>query len=246
MRVTKLTIQACLLLLLCFTLMGTTLVQAQVTVGVSEGDVFEYDYQTNFNSIYSEPSSELLELNQTEWIRVTVTDISGSQITTDVTTHYKNGTEVDTEGVCDIDTGASTGGPPFFSANLNVYDTINPSASDPYYVNATMVRDYTDGQRETNLLKFEETGEFQDVGEYTRITEYYFDKDTGVLVEYYTEFSYTGLTSIQSSNLVSSSIWTIPEFPTWIILPLFVIVALSAIAVKKKYPSKLMLSPRYL
>jgi hypothetical protein len=62
-------------------------------VGVKQGDVFEYDMSSSFSStLTSTLPAELVELNQTEWIRVTVTGVSGSQISTQVTTHYRNGT----------------------------------------------------------------------------------------------------------------------------------------------------------
>jgi len=147
-----------------------------------------------------------------------------------------SGTEAEVDGFSDIDTGETTPSevPPFISANLDSFDAINPSAPDPYYVNVTLVRDYTNSQRETNLLRFEETSVSSEVGEYTRNSDYYFDKNTGVLVEYLFEFSYTGLLSMRYVKLVSSNVWVVPEFPVWIILPLFMIVALSAIAIKRK------------
>ena len=233
----KLAFRTCLLLFLCFTMMGIKLVQAQVTVGVSPGDMFEYNMYSVWSSDFSNtPPAELVELNRTEWVRVTVTEISGSKINVHVTTHYRNGTEAEVDGFSDIDTGETTPSevPPFISANLDSFDAINPSAPDPYYVNATLVRDYANSQRETNLLRFEETSVSSEVGEYTRNSDYYFDKNTGVLVEYLFEFSYTGLSSMRYVKLVSSNVWVIPEFPVWIILPLFMIVALSAIAIKRK------------
>ena len=231
----KRSIGACLLLFVCLSMMEITLTQAQVTVGVSEGDVFEYNFYSTWHSDFMDtPPAELVELNQTEWVRVTVTEVSGSQIKTIVTTHHRNGTEENADGFCDIETGETTVSPPFISANLNTFDPINPSATIPYYVNETLVGDYANSQRETNLLRFEQTDVLTDVGATKSITEYYFDKDTGALVEYSMAFSYTGLTSITRSKLISSNVWVIPEFPSWIILPLFSIVALSVIALKRK------------
>ncbi len=232
----KLAFPACLLIFLCFTMIGVTLVQAQVTVGVSKGDEFEYTTYANFNSdFFDTPPSDLVELNQTQWQKVTVTDVSGSKISVQVITHFRNGTEDVADGFCDVDTGETTVAQvAFIGANLNSYDTINPSASEPYYVNATLVRDYAGGQRETNLLEFDVTDETEQVGTYTRITQYYFDKATGVLVEFLYDFYYTGLKSTVHFDLASSNVWVIPEFPAWIVLPLFVAVALAALALKRK------------
>jgi hypothetical protein len=217
-------------------MIGVTMVQAQATVGVKKGDEFEYKtYSTFHSTLFDAPSPDLVELNQTQWQRVTVTDVSGSKISVQVLTHYKNGTEDVMDGFCDVYTGETTVAQvAFIGADLNSYDTINPSASEPYYVNATLFRDYKDGQRETNLLEFDVTGENEQVGTYSRITQYYFDKTTGVLVEFFYSFYYTGLETTIYFYIVSSNVWVIPEFPAWIILPLFVTVALSALAIKRK------------
>jgi len=233
----KLAFPACLFIFLCFTMIGVTLIQAQATVGVSKGDEFEYKMYAVFNSDFLDtPPSDLVELNQTQWLRVTVTDVSGSKISAHVITHFRNGTEEEVDGFCDVDTGevSQDGIPPFIGADLNSFDEVNPSASEPYYINATIVRDYPDGQRETNLLSFVQTEENEQVGTYTRTTTYYFDKAKGVPVEFLYDFYYTGLRSTVHYNLVSSNVWVIPEFPVWIILPLFIAVALSALTIKRK------------
>jgi hypothetical protein len=233
---TKLAIGASLLILLCFTMASITMVQAKTAVvGVSQGDVFEYNMVSHWSSLFTDTiPEELLELNQTEWLRVTVTGISGSQISTRVTTHYRNGTEISADGSCNIETGEGSGGPPFIGANLGKNDLVNPSASESWYINETVTRTYKDGPRETNHLNLEYTGNSSEIGEFNTVYDYYFDKNTGVLVEYNSEFSYTGLTSIARSTLTSSSVWVIPEFPAFIILPVFMMMTLFAVAAKKR------------
>lgn len=213
-----------------------TVVQAQASVGVSEGDEFEYNmYSIWYSDFLDTPPSDMVELNQTQWVKITVTEVSGSKITVKVQTHFKNGTEQEKDGFCDVDTGARSDDeiPPFIGAHLNSYDEVNPSANEPYYINATLVKDYADGQREINLLSFIETEENEQVGTYTRIAKYYFDKATGVPVEYLYDFYYTGLSNTIHYNLVSSNVWAIPEFQAWTVLPLFVTVAFLTIALKR-------------
>ena len=82
-----------------------------------------------------------MEQNQTEWIRVTVTGVSGSQILTQITTHYQNGTEISSDGSSNIETGEGSGGPPFIGADLGKNGLINPSASEPWYINETVTVD---------------------------------------------------------------------------------------------------------
>jgi len=240
---TKLAIGASMLILLCLAMTGITMVQGQTTVGVSQGNVFEYDMVTYFSSIYTGTiPEELLELNQTQWIRVTITGVSGSTVSTRTTTHFRNGTEEGSDGSFNIDTGDSTGSPPpFIGANLGKGSLINPSASDKWYVNETVTRTYKEGSRQTNHLKLEYVQNSSDatVGEFTRTYDYYFDKNTGALVEYKYEFSYSGLTSIQQSELVSSNVWVIPEFSVFIILPILAMVTLSAVAAKKRLFNRL-------
>lgn len=232
---TKLAIGAFLLFLLCAPIMGITLAQPQTVVGVKQGDMFEYDMRSFWTCTFMDtPQADLVELNQTEWAKVTVTEVSGSQIKTQLTTHYRNGTEVNSDEICDIETGETSGGPPFIGANLGENDLINPSASEPLVVQYTIIRNYENSQRETNYLKLEDIGNTSEVGEFSRIYEYYFDKSTGALVEYSYEFSYTGLTSITQSKLIASNVWAIPEFPSLIILPIFMMITLFAVAIKKR------------
>jgi hypothetical protein len=232
---TNLAIRGFLLFLLCAPIMGITIAQAQTVVGVKQGDVFEYDMRSFWTCTFMDtPPADLMELNQTEWLRVTVTEVSGSQIKMQLTTRYRNGTEVNSDEFCDIETGDASGGPPFIGANLGENDLIYPSASEPWFVHYTITRDYVNSQRETNYLKLEDIGNTSEVGEFSRIYEYYFDKSTGALVEYSYDFSYTGLTTIVRSKLIASNVWAIPEFPSLIILPVFMMITLFAVAIKKR------------
>jgi hypothetical protein len=208
---TKLATRTAILIFLCFTIASTIFVHAETpVVGVSQGDVFEYDMVSHWNSLLTDqiPPS-LVELNQTEWVKVTITEVSGTLIQSQVKTHYRNGTETTEDGACDIDTGDLAIAPPIIGANLGRNDLVNPSASEPWYINETVTRNYKGGPRETNHLRLESVGTSETVGEFTNIYDYYFDKSTGVLVEYTTEFSYSGLESITQSKLISSNVWVV-------------------------------------
>ena len=202
-----------LIFFLCSILASTMILRVRAEeVGVSQGNVFEYDVVSHFTLSAENAPADLLELNNTKLITVTVKEISGNLITTEIKTQYKNGTEVSSSGSCDIDTGNCTG-LPFIAANLQKNDSVNPSASEPWYVNETLTRNYKDGPRETNYLKFEYSEPVEAGGEFTGSVEYYFDKSTGVLVEYTTQSSYGGLTSIAHSELVSSNVWLVGDAP---------------------------------
>jgi hypothetical protein len=232
---------ASLLILLCFIMTGTVLVNVRATVsGVSQGNVFEYNMISYWNSPTEATPAEVLEVNQTKTITITVTEVSGSNITTKITTSYLNGTKTTVDGFCNIDTGECVG-LPFIGANLNKSDLVDPSAPEPWYVNETLTRTYQNESRETNYLKIEDNGSYEGVGEVTRTYEYYFDRSTGVLVEYTMEVSYGNTTSTTESKLLSSNVWTVdaavqlenstPSSPTTLyIAATAVIIAIIAVA----------------
>lgn len=186
---------------------STLLVNVKAGVlGVSQGDVFEYNMIVHWNSPSESAPAEIIELNQTKMIKVTVVEVSGSLISTKISTSYLNGTESTSDGSCNIETGECIG-LPFIGANLEKNDLVNPSASESWYVNETVTRTYQDGPRETNHLKIEDNVTLEEVGEVKSTYDYYFDKSTGVLVEYTTELSYIDLTSITESKLLASNVW---------------------------------------
>jgi len=232
----KLAFPTCILVFMFLVLVVVANVQAQSVVGVSKGDEFEYTMYSVWNSDFLDtPPFDMVELNKTQWMKVEVTEVLGSKINVKITTHFRNGTEQERDGYCDVDTGERSDDeiPPFIGSYINTYGEVNPSADYPFYINATIIRDYADGQRETNLLSFIETEENEQVGTYTRVAEYYFDRVTGVPVEYLYDFYYTGLRNTIHYNLASSNVWAIPEFQAWMILPFLTIMTLLAIVLKR-------------
>ncbi|MCW3995556.1 MAG: hypothetical protein NWE98_05345 [Candidatus Bathyarchaeota archaeon] len=180
-------------------------------VGVSQGDVFQYDRLAHLTLLVptSDPTPpSLLEVNQTKLISVTVVNVTGTTIFTDVRTTYKNGTETHGTGFCDIDTGECNS-LPFIGANLKKGDAVNPLLTDPWHINDTVSRTYKSGTRETNYLKIQSTENIQDLGDVTLTYEYYFDKATGVLVDYRTEVANSQLISVTESKLVASNLWEV-------------------------------------
>ena len=229
---------ASLLILLCFIMASTILVNVRAEVlGVSQGNVFEYNMIARWNSPSQSAPPELLELNQTKMIKVTVSEVSGSLISTKILTSYQNGTESTADGSCNIGTGECTG-LPFIGANLEKNDLVNPSASEHWYVNETVTRTYQDDPRETNHLKIEDTGTSDGVGVVKSTYDYYFDKSTGVLVEYTTELSYNDVSSITESKLLASNVWQVngdliqdQTTPTNSPATLYMVVAITAIII---------------
>jgi hypothetical protein len=207
-----------MLALLCFAAVTTVMTtQAQTPrVGVSVGDTFRYDYIVTYSSMYGDPvPDELIPENQTAWVDMTVTKISGTIITFDMKTRYRDGTEIANVTTCDIDTGeTSLGGPPFIDANLNKGDMINPGADTAWYINQTETRDYKDSARETNQLQFQDSAVFEEIGDFLSVLDYWFDRATGAPVEYTSAVAYGGIIIARESKLISTNIWEVGDVQT--------------------------------
>ncbi len=225
-----------------------TLAVAQVrTPGVSVGDLARYaDINVNWSSNDSSATSpEWMEgFNETEWMFFLITGVSGTNITVQATEHFKNDTERIRPGWIDIDTGNSSNETnqtidmefSIISANLEVNDTIYSSAEySTWKINETIVKTYPDETRNTNHLNL--TWEFSGTinGEiyYYNSMNYYWDKSTGIMVEMTMEWiNQTGpyLTTWSAEfSITDSNIWVIPEFPSFLLLPLFIISTLLAV-----------------
>jgi len=225
-----------------FLLLGLVVAAASATtrtVGVSVGNTFRCSVTVSWHS--TDPSatfpSNLVDFNNTQWGEVTVTGISGTQITGNITSHYKNGTEISTPGWVDVNTGNSLIlTESFISANLAAGDS--EYTSSPYntnIINNTVTRTYLGVGRETNHLGYAYPG---------GSTDLYWDKTTGFLVEVLVEstsqtFGYTTTSSLDV-QIISSNVWTVPEFPTWTPALLILIALTSAIMViaRQRQPAR--------
>lgn len=183
-----------ILAVIIFTNLGMQPAEAAVP-GVAKGDVFTYNIMGIVNappksSIPEEIPSTFLNLNKTEWYRVTVTDVSGPEVSIETTQHFKNGTEFTGTGLVNVETGINSPMEGFwaiFASNLNANDRVHPNGPERSTVNATMTRDYGEGGiRETNALTIT-SGPYVDQDDpsktYTEYGNTYFDRQTGMLVE---------------------------------------------------------------
>ena len=179
-----------ILAIVVFTNLGMQPAQAAVP-GVAEGDFFTYEVMgiVNSKSSDAEIPSEFINLNNTEWYRVTVTDVSGPEVSIETAQHFKNGTEVTGIGMVNVETGIASpinGFWAIFASDLKENDRVHPISPDWSTVNQTITRNYgAGGIRETNALTLINTYVDQDDSSIT-YTEYgntYFDRQTGMLVE---------------------------------------------------------------
>lgn len=231
----KLAIVTFLLILLCSAMVGRT--SAQTTVaGVSTGNFFNYDFTTFWISSDANAvvSPDLVDLNKT-WIGITITDVSDSVVSMSITGHYENGTENTSEAWVNIETGEDSGGYGFVVApNLGANSVIYPSGDYSFSINDTVMRTYSGGERETNHY----SAYLRDVGDYVySYDELYLDKKTGVMVEWYTErvaeISPNETTAIRW-KIRESNVWVVPEFPSLLVLPFFMIATLLAVIIYRR------------
>jgi hypothetical protein len=210
-------------------------VLAQVrTVGVSEGDWFKHgeidvDWQSNDTSATFPPYGWdwIGEWNETEWMLATVESISGTNITSQTTEYFKNGSEEIRSGWIDIDTGNSTQMENetmdmtfmFILADLAVNDSVYSSAGySEWKINETVLRVYPDISRETNHINLTWEYSFSNGVStyYYQSMNYYWDRSTGILVEWSIDaINQTGqylTTWSVFSRITESNMWTVPEF----------------------------------
>ncbi len=221
------------LILLLTTLAGTALA-VDVTVGVSKGDTFTFDHKCYFTS--DNPNAEIppdfAEINQTDWFRLRINEVSQYIVEYDTTLHYRNGTEIIGNATMNIGSGDiewedSFGLQPIvfymIAANLAPNNNIFPLDMYSDKVAETSIRTYENGQRETNSFT-------NFYGDEINSSEYlqYFDKATGILVELTRNIHQTmgdySRTLTEKVTLRESSTWVVPEFAP-IMLPLVMIMA---------------------
>ncbi len=241
-------------------------IAAQRTVGVNEGDWFEYG-NVEFNWTSNDPNARFPpewegfeEINGTEWMRNTVQGISGTNITGQTIVHYTNGTEI-TEGYeIDVDTGRGNGTILFIAANLGEGDLVytDPTAFiEGATINETISRAYLGETVEVNHLNITMEVEWTGVFHFIWRMNFYWFKSSGALCEfqlYYYNWTSGAITppeempqsvsSVQQyyeSSLEVSIviIGMVPEFSTWASLTLILaVLTFVAVIYKRKVYGK--------
>ncbi len=213
------------------------------TVGVSVGNKFRYDRTASWssNDPNATPFSSLIEYNNTQWREITFTAISGTDVTGQWTEHYKNGTEITTGAWIDVSTGISENITfILISANLTAGDSLGTyGLYNTSIINETVSRTYLSGLRDTNHINSTSSD-----GTQTYRTNMYWDKSTGVLVELLQETTNqtgTYITTWSScTQIISSDVWTVPEFPTWTpaLLILISVTSATIVIVRQRQPKR--------
>ena len=182
--------------------------------GVSVGDTFTFDV----SSFWSPSAANavvpqgLLEINQTELFRVTITDVTDTMVTTFDVWLLENGTVRNSTGLVNVETGYNSGGFwPVVAANLGKNDLLHPAGQNGITVDETIMREYPSGARETNHFTFNYEGNDENYGYYIAESDYYFDRATGMLVELYDRSTFL------STNMQGAILWKIKESNVWVV-----------------------------
>lgn len=198
-----------LLSLLFFATIGE--IAAQVATppppGVAPGNVFTYDFFAFWNSTdkTAKPPADLVELNKTETIRLTITQVSSNgMVNMNITSRFENGTENTVDGMLNIWTGYGIRAFGLIaSRNLTRSNVVYYQGDYNFTINGTATRTYSFGERETAYYTVNST----DADYVYNFKIVYFDRETGVMLENYMEQVTTS-----NPNETRALLWKIKEF----------------------------------
>ena len=181
------------------------------------------------------------QFNDYEWLQLKVTSVSGSEVTLLSTGQFKNGTAVPGNGTInlwDVAAGTENGVPstegPIIAANLNQGDQIPPP--NTYSINQTNTAMFLGVARSVNVLDVNIT-----TPDYNTTISYVYDQASGMLLQSISQTTTQAqpqpIISTYAYTVIETNIFpsatpspTVPEFPTWTIMPL-IMIALLAVAV---------------
>jgi hypothetical protein len=200
-----------LVLLIIAPFVGGVFAQASALPGVAVGNTFTYANTFFWNSTMPTDVApfSLLAQNQST-LQITVEQVSGSTVLLQKVWTYKNGTQ-NTSSEPDEVNGGITGTVLVYAANLTAGGYLFPGSTNPAFViNDTTFRTYTGNSiRDTNHIIVNNTAID---GEIYSFMNLYFDRQTGMLVEYYLTTVYTQLPNqsvTQHLVLTDSNVWTV-------------------------------------
>jgi hypothetical protein len=187
---------------------------------VHVGDYFTYSItgSSDLESLDATVSPGFDQYNQTDYFKVTITSVTGSNVSIDTLWAFKNGTQVSGQQTIDLSNGqesVTNGFWAIYSSNLKVGNLLRPTGTDKLTVNMTDTKAYADSSRQRNFWFIE--NEFFDVNDPTHntlrddYTGVYFDKQTGMLetLNNISAFNNPLKTEAITWKLVSTNVWAV-------------------------------------
>jgi len=215
----------CVLLIVAFVVPVSA---AEYNPGVSVGQWIKYG-----NYVVTTPAETVIS---PDWSMMEVIGVSGKEVTLRITGAYMNGTAMPAyEMICNIETYRISEGVVAYqtyllAANLTQGDkTLN--VADANTINKTETRTILGTSRSVNILNF------TNLAPGVTIT-YIYDKASGMHLGMEVEtIIETAVTYKSSYGIIDTNIFEvqpIPEFQSWMILPLFMIATLLVVMLKKR------------
>jgi len=169
-----------LLAILVAAVFAPTLIQAKnYTVGVKAGDWVKYGQITiTWTGNGTEPSS-ITDAKKLDWVRIDVLNVAGTTASLNMTAHYNNGTQTFQTSDADVQSPSSAG-MYLIASNLTAGDPLRPQTPETT-INQTVTRPYAGANRNVNMI--DSKSSYQD---YPSEFKIYWDQNTGIMVEMYT------------------------------------------------------------
>ncbi|MEJ2272428.1 MAG: hypothetical protein P8X91_08120 [Candidatus Bathyarchaeota archaeon] len=214
----------------------------QATVGVGVDDYYDYRFAVTSNRTIT--GSDLSSLS---WIveganavkvKIVIANIVNQEIKYQMLFLYENGSEVDDTFTINIRDGSGNfsygSGIPFVvSSGISDGDDVFPDkAGVDIYINYSQTEDFPSVQRSINWMAWSDTTTFL-----SSHREAGFDSNTGILVHYIETIVSTNEQPISiriTFDLIDSNAIIIPEFPSLVVIPLVLTIALFSIFIRKQ------------
>jgi hypothetical protein len=200
--------------------------------GVHKGEFYRYaDISLSWNFPNQPIPSFIANITKIWWSSITILNVYQETVMYESTVQFKNGSATH-ENI----TGSVNSNNPswIIAANLREGDILYNDSSRKAWINETSQWMYSGGQRNINHVQIASLGIADEI-QYTITNNWYFDQSTGMTVQYSLQFvnttgSYAGSGQYET-KLVESNAWTIPEFPSYLMPPLLILLTLVTVIV---------------
>jgi len=180
----------------------------EYTVGVKEGEWIKYgEISAIWTGRGTEPE-EITDLNQTEWMKLEIQSVSGTEVTAEAFSYYEDETNKTEEMIGDVATAEGNLSPEIIPAGLKKGDAVPiliGGATFNIIINNTITRTYANATRRVNVLNLA----YSYVGFVLRFTAYW-DQATGVLLELSRYQVLSSQTKQLSYKAIETNMWS-PE-----------------------------------
>jgi hypothetical protein len=199
------------------------------TAGVQVGDWANYSASASGNWTEFVPADVPVSES------VTVTDVTGTNVTLEMVSTFSNTSQTTDTGIVDVETGSGNASGSIIAANLNAGDLVYTGTWEytDATINETITHNYLGSNVEVNHLNITTEIISLYVNSSTAM-DYFWFKDTGVIAEMVINGTYVAEGTMYWMYMHLEITGMVPEFPISIILPLFLILSTLAVVTAKK------------